>query len=65
MKVVNAIGIATELLSAALRIQQELARVNETIQKAQSEGRDLTDAEEASIRARRGNAMEAWRRSVT
>ena len=51
--IIEAIGILNALLTAAINLQAQAQRVSDLIQKAQTEGRDLTAEELDQLRAER------------
>lgn len=59
MNLVTAIGLAAELLSGIIAMQEQLMKVSALIQQAQAQGRDLTDEELALLKAARNAARQA------
>lgn len=50
---VEALGVALDLLNAAINLTMQLQKVSDMIATAKAEGRDLTDEELASLKADR------------
>ncbi len=55
-----AIDAAIALTQLASNVAQASIEIQTTLQKAQSEGRDLTDEEVAAIQAKRKAAVDRW-----
>lgn len=60
MTPLTAIQIAIALSRAITNLSEHLGRVGNVIEQANSEGRDLTDAEIEDIQAAREAAVNAW-----
>lgn len=58
--VLIAIDAAIALTQLASNVAQASIEVQTVLQKAQNEGRDLTDAEVAEIQAKRKAAVDRW-----
>jgi len=56
--IAQALAIAIDLLSGAINLQAQLAKVSEVIRQAQAEGRDVTPAELDALRAERLKARQ-------
>lgn len=57
---IEAINTVSALTTVVLRSTEALQKVNAIIERAQTEGRDLTDAEIEAVRSMRGDAMTRW-----
>lgn len=60
MSTVEALRIATSLLSLADRSVKAASRVSDMIDRADAEGRDLNDSEVAELKAMRDKAVQRW-----
>lgn len=58
--VIVAVDAVLTLTQLALNIQQATQQIQSMVATAKSEGRDLTDAEVASIVGMRKSAMDRW-----
>lgn len=57
---IEAINAITALTTVALRSAEAIQQINAIMSRAQTEGRDLTQAEIDEVRSLRGDAMDRW-----